>query len=107
MSIVPESGFSWPVISLNKVDLPAPFGPMTPTMPPGGKVIEVKDLSKAYGDKLLFEDLSFNLPPGGIVELSSTSSTALRSASRSYVVFDDVPPDWALYLLLPKRNSRE
>jgi ATP-binding cassette ChvD family protein len=33
----------------------------------GGKVIEVKNISKAYGDKLLFENLSFTLPPGGIV----------------------------------------
>jgi ATP-binding cassette ChvD family protein len=33
----------------------------------GGKVIEVEGLSKAYGDKILFEDLSFTLPPGGIV----------------------------------------
>jgi ATP-binding cassette ChvD family protein len=33
----------------------------------GGKVIEVNNLTKAYGDKLLFEDLSFTLPPGGIV----------------------------------------
>jgi len=33
----------------------------------GGKVIDVKNISKAYGDKLLFEDLSFMLPPGGIV----------------------------------------
>jgi ATP-binding cassette ChvD family protein len=33
----------------------------------GGKVIEVKKLTKSYGDKLLFEDLSFSLPPGGIV----------------------------------------
>ncbi len=33
----------------------------------GGKVIEAKNISKAYGDKLLFEDLSFMLPPGGIV----------------------------------------
>jgi ATP-binding cassette ChvD family protein len=33
----------------------------------GGKVIEVKNVSKAYGDKLLFENLSFTLPPGGIV----------------------------------------
>jgi sulfate-transporting ATPase len=30
-------------------------------------VIEAKGLTKAYGDKLLFEDLSFLLPPGGIV----------------------------------------
>jgi energy-dependent translational throttle protein EttA len=33
----------------------------------GGNVIDVKGLSKAYGDKLLFDDLSFSLPPGGIV----------------------------------------
>lgn len=33
----------------------------------GGKVIEAKNLTKAYGDKLLFENLSFTLPPGGIV----------------------------------------
>jgi ATP-binding cassette ChvD family protein len=33
----------------------------------GGKVIEAKGISKAYGDKLLFENLSFILPPGGIV----------------------------------------
>ncbi len=33
----------------------------------GGKVIEAHNLSKAYGDKLLFENLSFTLPPGGIV----------------------------------------
>ncbi|GAA0449062.1 MULTISPECIES: energy-dependent translational throttle protein EttA [Sphingomonas] len=33
----------------------------------GGKVIEAKGLTKAYGDKLLFENLDFSLPPGGIV----------------------------------------
>jgi ATP-binding cassette ChvD family protein len=33
----------------------------------GGKVIEVENLSKSYGDKLLFENLSFTLPAGGIV----------------------------------------
>jgi energy-dependent translational throttle protein EttA len=33
----------------------------------GGNVIDVKGVSKAYGDKLLFDDLSFSLPPGGIV----------------------------------------
>ena len=33
----------------------------------GGKVIEAKGITKSYGDKLLFEDLSFLLPPGGIV----------------------------------------
>ena len=33
----------------------------------GNKVIEFKDVSKGYGDKLLFEHLSFMLPPAGIV----------------------------------------
>ncbi len=33
----------------------------------GGTVIEAKNLTKSYGDKLLFEDLTFSLPPGGIV----------------------------------------
>ena len=33
----------------------------------GSKVIEVEGLKKAMGDKLLVEDLSFSLPPGGIV----------------------------------------
>lgn len=33
----------------------------------GNLVIEAKNVSKAYGDKLLFENLNFALPPGGIV----------------------------------------
>ena len=33
----------------------------------GNKVIEFHDVSKAYGDRVLFEHLSFSLPPAGIV----------------------------------------
>lgn len=33
----------------------------------GSNVIEANKLTKAYGDKLLFDDLEFTLPPGGIV----------------------------------------
>ncbi len=33
----------------------------------GNRVIEAHNLTKSYGDKLLFEDLTFSLPPGGIV----------------------------------------
>ena len=40
-------------------------------IPPGPRlgnlVVEAANLKKAYGDKLLYEGLSFNLPPGGIV----------------------------------------
>jgi ATPase subunit of ABC transporter with duplicated ATPase domains len=33
----------------------------------GGKVIDFDNISKSFGDKLLYENLSFKLPPGGIV----------------------------------------
>lgn len=33
----------------------------------GQKVIDVRGVSKAFGDRLLIDDLSFSLPPGGIV----------------------------------------
>ena len=40
-------------------------------IPPGPRlgeiVLEAKHFSKAYGEKVLFDDLSFNLPRGGIV----------------------------------------
>ncbi len=40
-------------------------------IPPGPRlgnvVIEAEDVAKAYGDRLLFEDLNFSLPPGGII----------------------------------------
>ena len=40
-------------------------------IPPGPRlgelVVEAEGVSKAYGDRLLFEDMSFRLPPGGIV----------------------------------------
>ena len=39
--------------------------PLAPRL--GDKVVEAKGLSKAFGDKLLFDDVSFSLPPGGIV----------------------------------------
>jgi ATP-binding cassette ChvD family protein len=45
-----------------KLELFIPPGPRL-----GAKVIEVNQVSKAYGDKLLFENLSFSLPQGGIV----------------------------------------
>ena len=33
----------------------------------GGLVIEAEDLRKAYGNRLLIDELNFKLPPGGIV----------------------------------------
>ncbi|WP_375579170.1 energy-dependent translational throttle protein EttA [Marivirga tractuosa] len=45
-----------------KLELFIPPGPRL-----GSKVIEANGVSKAYGDKLLYEDLNFSLPQGGIV----------------------------------------
>ncbi|HEY5995634.1 MAG TPA: energy-dependent translational throttle protein EttA, partial [Candidatus Deferrimicrobiaceae bacterium] len=55
-------------------------------IPPGPRlgdlVIEAEGLSKAYGDRVLFEDISFRLPPGGIVGVigpnGAGKSTLLR-----------------------------
>jgi ATP-binding cassette ChvD family protein len=45
-----------------KLQIYIPNGPRL-----GSQVIEAQNVSKAYGDKLLFENLNFNLPPNGIV----------------------------------------
>lgn len=45
-----------------KLEIFIPNGPRL-----GNKVIEAKGVAKAYGDKLLFDDLNFVLPPNGIV----------------------------------------
>ncbi|KFI31237.1 ABC transporter ATP-binding protein [Haematobacter massiliensis] len=47
---------------VGKAQIVIPNGPRL-----GGKVIEVEGLKKAMGDKLLIENLSFTLPPGGII----------------------------------------
>jgi ATP-binding cassette ChvD family protein len=45
-----------------KLELFIPPGPRL-----GNVVIEAENISKAYGDRILFENLSFSLPPAGIV----------------------------------------
>ncbi len=46
----------------DKLELYIPAGPRL-----GNKVIEVQGVSKSFGDKLLYENVSFSLPPAGIV----------------------------------------
>lgn len=45
-----------------KLEIFIPNGPRL-----GNSVIDVQDVSKSFGDKLLFENLNFSLPPAGIV----------------------------------------
>ena len=47
---------------VGRAQITIPSGPRL-----GGIVLEAENLSKGFGDKLLIDDLSFKLPPGGIV----------------------------------------
>ena len=49
-------------VSLSNAQIVIPNGPRL-----GSKVLEAKGLTKHYENKVLFENLSFSLPPGGIV----------------------------------------
>jgi energy-dependent translational throttle protein EttA len=49
-------------VKLDRVEIHIPPGPRL-----GDVVIDADALTKGYGDRLLFEDLSFSLPPAGIV----------------------------------------
>ncbi len=49
-------------VKLDSVEIHIPAGPRL-----GDVVVKAEHLQKAFGDKLLIEDLNFSLPPGGIV----------------------------------------
>ena len=54
----------------NKVDLPAPFGPITPTIPPGGKLKDKSSINKLSPNafEILFTSITLepSLGPFGI-----------------------------------------
>jgi sulfate-transporting ATPase len=49
-------------VKLDKVEIHIPAGPRL-----GDLVVKAEGVAKGFGDRLLVEDMSFNLPPGGIV----------------------------------------
>lgn len=65
-------------------------------IPPGprlGKVVvEADKVSKAYGDKLLFEDLTFSLPPGGIVGIIGPNGAGKTTLFRT-ITGEEKPDD--------------
>jgi ATP-binding cassette ChvD family protein len=65
---------------VGKAQIIIPNGPRL-----GGKVIEVENLKKAMGDKLLIEDLSFALPPGAIMGIIGPNGAGKSTLFRMIV----------------------
>ncbi len=63
-------------------------------IPPGPRlgdvVVEAKDVAKAFGDKVLFEDVEFNLPRGGIVGVIGPNGAGKTTLFRMIVGKDKV-----------------
>jgi len=61
-------------------------------IPPGPRlgdmVIEVEGISKSFGDKVLVNDLSFNLPPGGIVGIIGANGAGKTTLFRMMAGFE-------------------
>ncbi len=57
----------------------------------GNDVVIARDLRKAYGDRLLFDGLSFSLPPGGIVGVIGANGTGKTTLFR--IIVGEEPPD--------------
>src|SRR5512134_1120125 len=69
------------------------------TIPPGPRlgdvVIEAEHLNKGFGDTLLIDDLSFKLPPGGIVGVIGPNGAGKTTLFRM-IVGQDKPDDGAI-----------
>lgn len=57
----------------------------------GNDVIEAKNVSKAFGDKLLYEDLNFKLPPAGIVGIIGPNGSGKTTIFR--MIMEQEKPD--------------
>jgi ATP-binding cassette ChvD family protein len=65
------------------------------TIPPGPRlgdiVIEANDISKAFGDKLLYEHVNFSLPPGGIIGVIGPNGAGKTTMFK--MITGDMQPD--------------
>ncbi len=71
---------------LDTVEIAIPPGPRL-----GDVVVEVENVSKAFGDKLLFEGLTFNLPRGGIVGVIGANGAGKTTLFR--MILGEEKPD--------------
>jgi len=73
-------------VKLDNVEIHIPAGQRL-----GGVVVEAEHLSKAYGDRLLIDDLSFKLPPAGIVGVIGGNGAGKTTLLR--MITGDEQPD--------------
>ncbi len=69
-----------------KLEIPVPNGPRL-----GSNVIEAIHVSKGFGDKLLYDDLNFNLPPNGIVGIIGPNGAGKTTIFK--MIMDELQPD--------------
>lgn len=69
-----------------KLEIYIPNGPRL-----GTNVIEAKNVAKAYGDKLLYDDLNFKLPQAGIVGIIGPNGAGKSTIFK--MIMDEVEPD--------------
>ncbi len=79
-------------VKLDNVQIHIPAGPRL-----GGQVIEAGGLRKGFGDKLLIEDLSFSLPPAGIIGVIGPNGAGKTTLFRM-IVGDEKPDEGSLTL---------
>ena len=76
--------------SLDKLEIFIPAGPRL-----GEKVIQAKGVSKAFGDKLLYENLDFSLPPAGIVGVIGPNGAGKTTLFR--MIMGQLAPDKGIF----------
>jgi ATP-binding cassette ChvD family protein len=69
-----------------KLEIFIPPGPRL-----GNEVIEAISVKKAFGDKLLYEDLNFKLPPAGIVGIIGPNGAGKSTIFK--MIMDEIAPD--------------
>src|SRR5947207_5495581 len=77
-------------VKLDRVEIHIPAGPRL-----GDLVVAADRLAKGFGDRLLFEDLSFSLPPGGIVGVVGPNGAGKTTLFRM-IVGDEEPDEGEL-----------
>lgn len=70
----------------NKLEIPIPNGPRL-----GTEVIEAQGVAKSFGDKLLYDDLNFKLPPNGIVGVIGPNGAGKTTIFK--MIMDQEKPD--------------